>query len=137
MSRTTAREMAMKLAFSRIWGSEDTYSSILQLMDIDAEPSEEDVAFADAILEGIKAHEEEIKALIEELAIGWKIGRMPNVDICILKIAIYEMLYRNDIPFKVSINEAVELAKTFGGENSGRYINGMLGTLAKRLETNS
>jgi N utilization substance protein B len=137
MSRTTAREMAMKLAFSRIWGSEDTYCTILQLMDIDSEPSQEDVAFADAILEGVVAHEDEIKALIEELAIGWKIGRMPNVDICILKIAIFEMLYRSDIPLKVSINEAVELAKTFGGDNSGRYINGMLGTLAKRLETKS
>ena len=62
---------------------------------------------------------------------------MPRVDLSILRVAIYEMMYRQDIPCSVSINEAVELAKRFGGERSSAYINGMLGTLARRIETES
>ena len=73
--------------------------------------------------------------MIDELAIGWSIERMPRVDLSILRVAIYEMMYRQDIPCSVSINEAVELAKRFGGERSSAYINGMLGTLARRIET--
>ena len=109
----------MKLAFARLFGGEDTYDAVLDKSGITETLTEEDVAFSDAVLSGIETHQEEIDPLISELAIGWSIERM---------------LYRRDIPYSVSINEAVELAKRFGGERSSAYINGMLGTLAKRLE---
>lgn len=124
----------MKLVFAKLAGGEDTYEAVLEKSGIDAEPAAEDVAYANEIISGIEAHAEEIDALIDDIAIGWKIERMPRVDLSILRIAIYEMQYRDDIPCSVSINEAVELAKEFGGEKSSSYINGMLGTLAKRIE---
>ena len=124
----------MKLAFAKLAGGEDTYEAVLEKSGIDVVPTQEDLAYADEVLSGIDAHTEEIDALIDEIAIGWKIERMPKVDLSILRIAIYEMQHRDDIPCGVSINEAVELAKEFGGEKSSAYVNGMLGTLAKRIE---
>ena len=136
MSRKIAREVAMKLAFSKMFDEEcvETYQEILDKSGIDEEPTEEDIAYSQEVLEGLAEHEAEIDALIDELAIGWRIERMPKVDLSVLRVAIFEMVYRDDIPYGVSINEAVELAKLFGGERSSAYINGMLGTLAKRLE---
>lgn len=124
----------MKLAFASLFGGEDTYEAVLDKSGIEEQPSPEDIAFSAEVLRGIAAHGDEIDAVIDEMAIGWRIGRMPKVDLSILRVAIFEMLYREDIPCSVSINEAVELAKHFGGERSSAYINGMLGTLAKRVE---
>lgn len=131
MSRKTAREVAMKHAFARLFGGEDTYDDILEKSGISEKPTADDLRYTDEVLAGIEEHAQEIDELIERLAIGWSIGRMPKVDLTILRIAIYEMLYRKDIPDSVSINEAVELAKRFGGDRSPSYINGMLGTLEK------
>jgi N utilization substance protein B len=133
MSRKTAREVAMKLAFAALLGGEDTYDAVLDKSEIDERPTPDDMEYSKAILDGILLHCDEIDELIHELAIGWKLERMPKVDLSILRVAIYEMMYRKDIPCSVSINEAVELAKQFGGDRSSAYINGMLGTLAKRL----
>lgn len=134
MSRKTAREVAMKLVFSRLLGGEDTYEAVLDKSGIDELPTEEDCDYANEVLNGIEGNLNAIDSLIAELAIGWSIDRMPRVDLSILRIAIYEMLYIKNIPNSVSINEAVELAKVFGGDRSSAYINGMLGTLSKRLE---
>ena len=134
MSRKVAREVAMKHAFARLFGGEDTYADILDKSGIKEAPTKDDLSYSEEVLAGIAEHSEEIDSLIAELAIGWSIDRMPKVDLSILRIAIYEMLYRDDIPDSVSINEAVELAKRFGGERSSGYINGMLGTLSKRKE---
>ena len=134
MSRTTAREVSMKLAFARMFGGDDTYAAVLDQSGIKETPVVEDVEFADELLRGIDEQSERLDEIIGELAIDWKLERMPKVDICILRIAVYEMLNRSDIPNSVSINEAVELAKQFGGEHSSAFINGLLGTLAKRLE---
>ena len=71
---------------------------------------------------------------IAELAIGWSVERMPKVDLSILRVALYEMMYMDKIPSSVSINEAVELAKRFGGDRSSAYINGMLGTFARQID---
>ncbi len=123
----------MKLAFAALLGGEDTYDAVLDKSDIDEHPTPDDIEYSKSILDGILLQCDEIDTLIHELAIGWKLERMPKVDLSILRVAIYEMMYRKDIPCSVSINEAVELAKQFGGDRSSAYINGMLGTLAKRL----
>ncbi len=134
MSRKIAREVAMKLMFARMLGGENDYRCILEQTGIEDEPPQEDIEFADSLVAGIEAASEEIDALIGSNAIGWTVGRMPKVDLCILRIALYEMLHRQDIPHSVSINEAVELAKRFAGDKSPAYINGILGTLSKQLE---
>ncbi len=123
----------MKLAFAKLAGGEDTYEAVLDKSGIQEEPSAEDIRYAQEVLEGIGEKQKEIDATINDLSIGWRIDRMPKVDLSILRVAIFEMLYRDDIPQSVSINEAVELAKEFGGERSSAYINGMLGTLSKNL----
>lgn len=135
MSRKTAREVAMKLAFASLFGGEETYEDVLDKSGITEEPLEEDITYSEQVISGIEEHEAEIDDIIKELSIGWRIERMPRVDLCVLRVAIYEMLYRKDIPCGVSINEAVELAKQFGGDRSSAYINGMLGTLAKRIDS--
>lgn len=134
MSRRIAREVAMKVAFARLLGGDETYESILDQSGIEEAPSEEDMRYANEIVLGVHEHCAQLDENIEKCAVGWKLSRMPRVDICILHIAVYEMLFREDIPESVSINEAVELAKRFGGEKSPAYINGVLGTLSKNLK---
>ncbi len=131
MSRRTARETAMKCCFAREFNSEADSASIVAL---EAEPdlTGEDLEYAEAVLSGVLANTESLDAEIRELAIGWEFGRMPRVDICIMRVALYEMIHRDDIPESVSINEAVEIAKKYSGEKSAPYINGMLGTFSRK-----
>lgn len=135
MSRKVAREVAMKLAFARLFGCDDTYAEVLEKSGIKDVPSESDIEFAEALLQGINEKSEEIDALINEISYEWSAERLSRVDYSILRIAIYEICYRDDIPDSVSINEAVELAKQFGGDQSPAFINGILGTVVKRLSS--
>ena len=134
MSRTMAREVAMKLAYSRLLGGEDTPNAVLEKSGIEEPFDAEDTAFAEAVAAGVEAHVEELDALIASHAIDWSIDRIARVDLCILRVALYEMLYRSDVPSGAAINEAVELAKRFGGEKSYAFINGILGVVARELE---
>ncbi len=149
MSRHTARETAMKCCFAREFNSEreDCYPplqapTIKSISALEEAPdlTEEDSEYAEAIVKGVLENIDSLDETIRELAIGWEFGRMPRVDICIMRIALYEMIFREDIPESVSINEAVEIAKKYSGSKSAPYINGMLGTLSRkrageRLET--
>ncbi|MBI4839164.1 MAG: transcription antitermination factor NusB [Nitrospirae bacterium] len=87
--------------------------------------------FADAIVEGTLAHLNEIDKAIEQAAEHWSIGRMSVVDRNIMRAAAYELLYRNDIPPSVAINEAIEIAKRYGSEDSFAFINGILDKIRK------
>jgi N utilization substance protein B len=90
--------------------------------------------FTKLLLQGVDAHMDEIDALIASTSENWSLDRMPLVDRSILRLATFEMLYVNDIPHSVSINEAIELAKNFGGEDeSSRFVNGVLGRIASYL----
>ena len=82
--------------------------------------------FAQPLIDGMLAHLSEIDERIRRYTENYDIGRLSPVDRNVLRLAIYEMLFRNDIPPVVSINEAIELAKTFGGNDSGRFVNGIL-----------
>ena len=75
----------------------------------------------------------EIDELLNQLSKGWKTSRMARVDLTALRLSVYELKYEEEIPTKVSINEAVELAKRFGGEDSFAFVNGILGRVAKEL----
>jgi N utilization substance protein B len=88
--------------------------------------SEESKVFAKELLDGIHAHLDQINSLISRFSEHWRLDRMSMVDRNVLRLAIYELLCRPDIPSKVSINEAVELGKKFGTEESGAFINGIL-----------
>jgi N utilization substance protein B len=80
---------------------------------------------------GVEAHQARIDSIIEDISENWSLSRMPLVDRSILRLAVWEMLYRDDdVPDSVAINEAVEMAKVYGGEDSSKFINGILGRLA-------
>ena len=98
------------------------------------QPSDEAVAYAGALVEGVQSHQADIDALIARYADRWAITRMPVVDRTILRMALYELLWRADIPVPVAINEAVELAKELSTEDSGRFINGLLGKVVEAEE---
>lgn len=87
--------------------------------------------YARELVLGVEAHGPRIDRLIEQTSENWTLSRMPLVDRNILRIAVFEMLYRDeDVPDSVAINEAVEMAKVYGGEDSSKFINGILGRLA-------
>lgn len=91
-------------------------------------------AYARTLVEGSTEHQEEIDTLIRSQADNWRLERMPAVDRNILRLAVYEMLYEKDIPKLVVVDEAIELAKKFGSEQSGRFVNGLLDGLLKERE---
>jgi N utilization substance protein B len=89
--------------------------------------------FAAFLVQGTCEHKEELDKLIAGCSDNWSLGRMSKVDISILRLAVFEFLYCDDIPPKVTLNEAVDLGKTFGSENSGSFINGILDALNLKL----
>jgi N utilization substance protein B len=91
------------------------------------EPESEIVAYARALVEGVQSHQADIDETIARYADRWAIQRMPVIDRTLLRIGLFELLWRQDIPVPVAINEAVELAKELSTEDSGRFINGLLG----------
>ena len=91
--------------------------------------------YALMLLDGAKENLEAIDDLIESASDNWTLDRMPVVDRSLLRLTTYEMRYVDDVPVSVSINEAVNLAKEFGGDDSPRFINGILGRIATQLES--
>lgn len=133
MSRRTAREIAMKMLYGKLFGCEDTYADIHEISGIEAEACAQDAEFADALVKGVMANAEEIDKLIADYSSGWALERMPKVDISILRIAVYELVFDKKAPQKVIINEAVRIATRFGGDESPRFINGVLGNIARAV----
>jgi N utilization substance protein B len=89
--------------------------------------------FAATLVQGTWKHKEELDKLIAGCSDNWSLGRMSKVDISILRLAVFEFLYCDDIPPKVTLNEAIDLGKIFGSENSGSFINGILDALNLKL----
>lgn len=94
-------------------------------------PSPEVLSYATELITGVQDHQAEIDEVIARYADRWAISRMPVVDRTLLRIALFELLWRDDIPVPVAINEAVELGKDLSTEDSGRFINGLLGRVAE------
>lgn len=123
--RTRARECALRMLYQ----AEITRDSIgyVQKLFWQSENAPEYVReFANPLVEGTFEHRETIDSAIRSTADNWTLERMPIVDLCILRSAAYELLYLVDIPPAVSINEAVELAKTYSTDNSPKFVNGVL-----------
>jgi N utilization substance protein B len=99
-------------------------------------PTPEVMSYAAELIEGVQEHQARIDELIARYADRWAITRMPVVDRTLLRIAIYELLWGDDVPVPVAINEAVELGKDLSTEDSGRFINGLLGRIAEAERRN-
>ena len=90
-------------------------------------------AYAERLVDGVLAHRDELDAVVAQTAPAWPVAQLPRVDLNILRLALCELLYSTEVPVGAVINEAVELAKRYGSENSGKFINGALGTVAGRI----
>lgn len=99
-------------------------------------PGLEEVDFIWKLIDGITSRLAQLNKIIEKAAPEWPLDKITVVDRNVLRIGLYELLYENkeEVPPKVAINEAIELAKSFGGESSGKFINGVLGTIFKEIE---
>ncbi len=133
MNRTAIRESAFKLIYSLEIQKQDNLKEQIDLYfeseNIENKDAREYIE--DAVL-GIEEHKEEILGFIEKnLKSDWKIDRISKIDLSILKLAIYEIQYK-DIPFKVVINEAVELAKKYGEDSSKNFVNGILASIVNK-----
>jgi N utilization substance protein B len=93
----------------------------------------DDIAFIKQLAEGVLAHVEELDAVLQPVAPEWPLDQIARMDRAVLRIGAYELKHETDVPPKVVINEAVELAKAFGGENSSKFVNGVLGTVLRQL----
>ena len=98
-------------------------------------PGMDDISFTRSLVEGVIQNTDKIDPLIEKCAPEWPLNQVTIVDRNILRLGIYELLFGNyeEVPPKVAINESIELAKSFGGESSGRFVNGVLGTIYREL----
>ena len=94
----------------------------------------DDKKFIELLVKGVSDHQQEIDDIIRPVAPEWPIEQIARVDRIILRIGVYELIFAEDVPPKVAINEAVELAKAFGGDNSSKFVNGVLGTVLRNKE---
>lgn len=130
MTRREIREQVFKMLFRVEFYNQEEMSEQIALCEDDAcDWKEKDRAYIFEKVGNISDKLEEIDAKINEVSEGWKTGRMGKVDLTLIRLAVYEMLYDEDVPAKVAINEAVELAKQYGTDNSPAFINGILAKL--------
>ena len=130
MRRSKVREHIFKMLFSIGFDAADADEQIELYLEQVEEASEEERGYMRKKVKDIAAHEEEIDAMINEHTTGWKTGRMNKVDLSVLRLAVYEMKWDDEVPVKVAINEAVELAMNFSGDECPAFVNGVLGKLA-------
>ncbi len=97
----------------------------------------EDRRFIELLVEGVLKHQADLDAVLQPIAPDWPLDQIARMDRSVLQMGLYELLLDSDVPTKVVINEAVELAKAFGGENSSKFINGVLGTVVRRRDDGS
>ncbi len=128
-ARRKARAIALK-ALYEIDSAGHKAEDVLNRLLADAELSEENSAFVRELVSGIIKNRREIDQNIKKFATAWPIEQLAVVDRNILRLAIFELLIDNKMPVKVAINEAVELAKSFGGDNSAKFVNGVLSSVS-------
>ncbi len=130
MNRNEAREQAFTLLFSEIFSGDAGIDSIVDAATLSGEYRENE--FTLRLLHGVIDKKKELDTLIaNRLAVGWKIERLPKTTLAVLRLAVYEIMFCDDIPDSVSINEAVELVKKYGAERDYVFVNGILGCISR------
>ena len=132
-TRHEAREWAVQFLFQRDFNAGDLDEALTDFWE-GRKPSAKSKAFVEEIVRGVEAHLDELDRVLQKYTEHWDVKRMSAVDRNIMRMALYEMLHRQDIPPVVSINEAVELAKDFSGREAGRFVNGVLDQACQHLD---
>lgn len=127
--RHQARELALKVLF-QLEGSNDDVDEVLQYHAVEGAATAEVAIFAGELVRGVLANRDQLDTILSEASEHWKLDQMAKVDRIILRIAVYEIAIDRQVPTKAAINESIELAKTFSGDDAGRFVNGILGRVA-------
>lgn len=146
MTRGNARELAVHLIYGREFTGEEPqqvvsarldreyYPQLSEENDIYAErPSKAQVRYLDNVVSGVANRMEELNEQIQKFSIGWDVSRISKLTRCIMQLAIFEILYMEDVPTGVAISEAVRLAKKYDAPETGSFVNGILGAFARSL----
>lgn len=143
MKRRLAREIAVQSLYQMEMNEVGAAEAVNMLINEAAEDNEAEVVIRDAdvvrtyvteIVQGTWNNKEAIDGLLVDYLKGWQISRLSRVDRQILRLSTYEMVFRDDVPAKVSVNEAIELSKYFGTEESGKFVNGVLGRMIQEVD---
>lgn len=148
MARTTARAAVMQMIYEHISGGEGGEETLQMVYDelrdeqqetgavvLDTEPDADDRSWIDRVYNGVMDKLDDLDQAIAGAARGWSVERMPHVDLTILRLAVWEILFEDDVPDNVAISEAVNLANRYSDpDKSSRFINGVLGTICRGKE---
>ncbi len=134
MTRRELREAVLQMLFETEFRSDELPEDIFMISAENREYADSDKNEIRKIYFDILAHKEEIDALINACSSGWKTSRITKLSLSIMRLCVYEMMYRDDIPVSVSLNEAIELSKTFDEPKAKSFINGVLNGVKNKLE---
>lgn len=133
--RRQAREWAVQFLFQTEFNPDDLEQALGDFWDDEKKkPSERDRTYVEEVVRGVIGKRREIDRTLSSYTKNWDVERLGVLDRTVMRVAVYEMLYRGDIPPVVSINEAVEIAKAYSGRESGRFVNGVLDRIQKELD---
>ena len=148
MTRANARELAVHLIYGREFTGEEPeqvvatrlnkeyYDKLSQENQVYSDrPSRAQMAYIDTVVSGTANRQEELNVQIQKYSIGWDISRISRLARAILQLAMFEILYVEDVPTGVAISEAVRIAKMYDGDDTGSFVNGILGSFARGLQT--
>lgn len=146
MTRANARELAVHLIYGREFTGEEPQEVVSTRLNKEyyeklsgenqvytERPSRAQMAYIDGVVSGVANREEDLNELIQKFSIGWDVCRISRLTRAILQLAIFEILYVEDVPTGVAISEAVRLAKMYDGNDTGSFVNGILGAFARSL----
>lgn len=147
MTRANARELAVHLIYGRCFTGEEPNDVIAARLNKDyyrmlsgesqvysQMPSSTQKAYIDMVVSGVANREEELNAVIQQYSIGWDVGRISKLTRSIMQLAIFEIQYVDDVPVGAAISEAVRIAKLYDGDDTGAFVNGILGSFARSLD---
>lgn len=148
MTRGNARELAVHLIYAREFTGEEPnriisdrldkeyYSKLAQENQVYEErPSRAQVGYIDTVVSGVANRVDELNTIIQNFSIGWDVSRISRLTRTIMQLAIFEIQYMEDVPIGVAISEAVRIAKMYDGDDTGSFVNGILGSFARSLNT--
>ena len=148
MTRSNARELAVHLIYGRDFTGEEPeqvvavrlakeyYAKLSEENEVYAErPSRAQTAYLDKVVSGVANRADDLNAEIQKFSIGWEVSRISRLTRAIMQLAIFEILYVEDVPTGVAVSEAVRLAKKYDGDDTGSFVNGILGSFARSLNT--
>ncbi|HHU68760.1 MAG TPA: transcription antitermination factor NusB [Thermoanaerobacterales bacterium] len=138
MNRKQARENVLKILFAIDVGggdAEEVLNDFFSRINVNINlVKDRNIIYIKEIVEGTIENLEKIDSIIDEYSIDWKLDRLANVDKNILRFSIFEIIFREDIPYEVTINEAVEITKKYSSKESGKFVNGILGKVLTDIE---